>query len=552
MDQNGSFRGGGTGEASGAGQAAGPSLSVFAASRRVDDAGSSQDGFLPAPAHSPSYRDGLTGSLVLQGAEALTQDEASAVLSRLDALVRWAQAQQAKVLHRMQTLFRDDLLEDIGREDPALTFSLAAEEAAAILHLPTNTAKMLMSEAGRLCTTHTATLARLEDGSLGYGHVQTVLDQSQNVPDSELAGFEASLLEAAGAGQTSSQFRVKARRLREGRYPDTIPVRHQSAFERRRVCLAPDEDGMSWLSALLPAARAQLVYTQLTTAARGEQGAGDPRGVDQLRADILADLLDGDEDAMDSYDLERSVPASEVMDGGGLGGRAPDSGRNEARDSGNKDNQARTRARARTEILVLITAETLFGADEQPAELHGYGPISPETARRLARQAAHWTPVERNPDTDEILRVGRRRKVPAGLQRWLRARDGTCRFPGCRTNAAIAEIDHTKPWSHGGTTDHDNLEHLCRRHHMFKSRGFWKAQQHSPGIIEWTSPGGRTYRTDPHLTLAAGLSAGVSAGPGTGLSTGPRVEATKPAVSRMSGWISADELRGYGEDPPPF
>ncbi|MBO0909639.1 HNH endonuclease signature motif containing protein [Arthrobacter sunyaminii] len=474
MDQNGSFRRGGTGEASGAGQAAGPSLSIY----NAEPDSAPRD---PRTTHlDPAYRDGLTGSLVLQGAESLTQDETSVVLSRLDALVRWAQAQQAKVLHRMETLFRDELLEDVGREDPALTFSLAAEEAAAILHLPTNTAKMLMSEAGRLCTTHTATLARLEDGALGYGHVQTVLDQSQNVPEPELAAFEASLLESAAAGQTSSQFRVKARRLRENRYPDTIPVRHKSAFERRRVCLVPEEDGMSWLSALLPAARAQLVYTQLTTTARGEQGAGNPRGVDQLRADILADLLDGDEDATHSHNLERSGPASEVMDGGGPGGRAPDSGRNKAR------------ARARTEILVLITAETLFGADEQPAELHGYGPISPETARRLARQAAHWTPVERTPDTEEILRVGRRRKVPAGLQRWLRARDGTCRFPGCRTNAAIAEIDHTKPWSHGGTTDHDNLEHLCRRHHMFKSRGFWKAHQRIPGIIEWTSPGGRT------------------------------------------------------------
>ncbi|WP_104104997.1 HNH endonuclease signature motif containing protein [Arthrobacter sp. 08Y14] len=544
MDQNGSFRRGGTGDCVGAGQHGVSSRSVFAA--EPDSA--PRD---PRTVHmDPAYRDGLTGSLVLQGVESLTQDESSVVLSRLDAVVRWAQAQQAKVLHRMETLFRDDLLEDVGREDPALTFSLAAEEAAAILHLPTNTAKMLMSEAGRLCTTHTATLARLEDGSLGYGHVQTVLDQSQNVPDSELAGFETVLLEAAAAGQTSSQFRVKARRLREGRYPETVPVRHKSAFERRRVCLVPEEDGMSWLSALLPAARAQLVYTQFTTAARGEQGAGDPRGVDQLRADILADLLDGERDPM-GRDAEGSG-----HEGSGNHGAAGREGRTRSDAGDDKASEKKSRARARTEILVLITAETLFGADEQPAELHGYGPISPETARRLARQAAHWTAVERNPDTEEILRVGRRRKVPAGLQRWLRARDGTCRFPGCRTNAVMAEIDHTKPWSHGGSTDHDNLEHLCRRHHMFKSRGFWKARQHSPGIIEWTSPGGRTYRTDPHLTLATGLSTRPSTAPNTGPNTGPRsgprVEDTKPAVSRISGWIAADEPSGYADDPPPF
>ncbi|MCC3265087.1 HNH endonuclease signature motif containing protein [Arthrobacter gengyunqii] len=435
----------------------------------------------------------------------------------------------------METVFRDDLLEDIGREDPGLTFSLAAEEAAAILRLPTNTAKMLMSDAGQLCTTHTATLAGLEAGTLSYGHVQTVLDQSQNVPEAELAGFEQDLLAVAAAGQTPSQFRVKARRMREKTYPETIKVRHKTAFEQRRVCLAPDEDGMSWLSALLPAARAQLIYTQLTTAARGEQAAGDPRRVDELRADILADLLEGEDTVGDTGGDE----------GGDIHDNRADDGLDnhpimDTRDnSGNKDAKARARARARTEILVLINAETLFGADEQPAELHGYGPISPETARRLARQAAHWTPVERHPGTDEILRVGRRRKVPAGLQRWLRARDGTCRFPGCRTNAVISEIDHTKPWSHGGTTDHDNLEHLCRRHHMFKTRGFWKARQHRPGIIEWTSPGGRTYRTDPHLTLARGSDTGVAA-----------AQRVRPDVSCRSG---ADESPDdYGDDPPPF
>ncbi|MDN3481806.1 DUF222 domain-containing protein [Arthrobacter sp. APC 3897] len=536
MDQDGSFRSSGTGDLAGAGPGVVASRSVFEAAADV------------APG-----RDGFTGSLAVQGVQFLTQDEAGAVLSRLDSLARWAQAQQAKVLHRMETLFRDDLLQEVGREDPALTFSLAAEEAAAILHLPTNTAKMLMSDAGRLCTTHTATLGRLEEGMLGYGQVQTVLDQSLNVPAAELAGFEADLLELAAAGQTCPQFRVKARRLREKTYPETIPVRHRTAFEARRVCLAPDEDGMSWLSALLPAARAQLIFTQLSTAARGEQSAGDPRGVDQLRADILADLLDGDrdEDASgngDSGTENNGDEDSGTENNGGEGSRAG------GKAAGRK---TKARARARAEILVLITAETLFGADEQPAELHGYGPISPETARRLAREAARWTPVERHPDTHEVLRVGRRRKVPPGLQRWLRARDGTCRFPGCRTNAVISGIDHTTPWSRGGATDHDNLEYLCRRHHMFKSRGFWKANQSVPGIIEWTSPGGRTYRTDPHLTLAA---AGTTTRPATRSTTKgdtgpcrePDKDAAKPALIPMSGWIPADELPDDGDDPPPF
>ncbi|MBP3043026.1 HNH endonuclease [Arthrobacter jiangjiafuii] len=462
----------------------------------------------------------FTGSLVLQGVEVLDEEQAGVVLTRLDQLGRWVQAQQAKVLHRIEGIFRDEMFFASGKLEPGLAFSLAAEEAATILGIPTGTAAMRMSEAGTLCDTHAATLAKLESGALSYGHVQTVLDQSQNIPAGELPGFEAELLDVAVTGLTGSQFRVKARRLRENKYPETIQKRQRTAFEKRRVVLDPDCDGMSWLSALLPAEKAQAIFTQLSKAARGERSAGDPRMVDQLRADILEDLLLDHDDQQASFNAEKG----DATDCGGNPGDKAAGGKTRGR--------ARARARARTEILVLINAETLFGADEQPAELHGYGPISPETARRMAREAAKWTPVERDPETEEILRVGRRRKVPAGLQRWLRARDGTCRFPGCRSNAVISEIDHTRPWAQGGKTDHDNLEHLCRRHHMFKTEGFWKACQPAAGIIEWTSPGGRTYRTEPHLALL----------------TSPVVPV--PVDLRLP--ADVDDLPEADADPPPF
>ena len=156
----------------------------------------------------------------------------------------------------------------------------------------------------------------------------------------------------------------------------------------------------------------------------------------------------------------------------------------------------------RAEIMVLINAETLFGANNESAELHGYGPITAEAARTLARNARHWTGLVQDPRTGEILAVGRRRKVPAGLARWLRARDATCRFPGCRTSTATTEIDHTTDWAAGGGTNHGNLAHLCRRHHRYKTLGYWKATQPTPGVIEWTSPTGRRYRTEPFLRLA--------------------------------------------------
>ncbi|MEB4614609.1 HNH endonuclease signature motif containing protein, partial [Leucobacter sp. M11] len=47
----------------------------------------------------------------------------------------------------------------------------------------------------------------------------------------------------------------------------------------------------------------------------------------------------------------------------------------------------------------------------------------------------------------------------------LRARDGGCRWPGCRTAPKDCEAHHIVPWSQGGATDLDNGVLLCRFHH---------------------------------------------------------------------------------------
>ncbi|WP_146360944.1 HNH endonuclease signature motif containing protein [Arthrobacter yangruifuii] len=425
------------------------------------------------------FPDGFTGVLAMANLESFDEHATGEVLARLSHLVRWTQAQQARAINHMEKLFWDGMPPTWGKEGPGIAFSLAASECAAILNVPQTTAQGMMVEAGRLCSTHTATLTGLEQGRISYAHAQVVLDQCENVPSAELPEFEAELL-AKAEGITRPQFCAKARRLREKTYPETIPERHRTAFEKRKVILERDEDGMSWLSAHLRAEHAQQIYTALCTSARGEQSDGDPRTADQLRADILTQLL------MGGLGSPRSGGASKP-------GHESDS------DSGDEGPAG---VLPRAEIMVLINAETLFGADEQPAELHGYGPISADTARRLARNATHWTGLAQDPATGEILGVGRRRKVPAGLARWLRARDGTCRFPGCRVSTAVTEIDHTTDWAKGGDTEHGNLEHLCRRHHRFKTLGFWKATQPTPGVMEWTSPTGRVYRTDPFLELA--------------------------------------------------
>ena len=141
---------------------------------------------------------------------------------------------------------------------------------------------------------------------------------------------------------------------------------------------------------------------------------------------------------------------------------------------------------------------SLLGHTDEPAELDGYGPIDAGTARRLAAHAPSFQRILTHPETGAFLSYSRTTyRVPADLAGYLRTRDGTCRFPGCGRRAANCDVDHTVPWARDGHTRHDNLAHLCRKHHRLKHGTRWQMTQEPGGVIRWTSPAGREHITGP-------------------------------------------------------
>ena len=66
----------------------------------------------------------------------MNADEAGDTLTRLAALIGWAQAHQAQVVARIETLFARGIADVSGRENPAWAQSLAAAEIGALLRLP--------------------------------------------------------------------------------------------------------------------------------------------------------------------------------------------------------------------------------------------------------------------------------------------------------------------------------------------------------------------------------------------------------------------------------
>ena len=153
-------------------------------------------------------------------------------------------------------------------------------------------------------------------------------------------------------------------------------------------------------------------------------------------------------------------------------------------------------------IHVIAPAATVAGTSEQPGYLVGFGVIDAAMVRELARDA-----VRRIVEQPEISDAQALRYRPtAALQRWIRCRDLTCRFPGCTVPAERCDVDHTEPFNHadpaaGGQTVPWNMACYCREHHRLKTfhggPDGWQDQQLPDGTIVWTSPTGQVYRTTP-------------------------------------------------------
>jgi len=384
---------------------------------------------------APSARP--TGELAGFDPRALSAADRVDLVAALQEQKNWLDAVQARVLAEIDAADSSSL-------------NLSQEVVSLALKVPTLTAQRKLRTSRTLVGELPRTLALLTAGEITERHAQLIAETAWRL-DAELVGrFDSQVTERA-ADQTLSQLRQTASRAELALDPATAQQRHTRAVADRRVGFQPAADGMAELPVLLGAAEGQLIFTRLTAAAT-LLPAGDVRTMDQKRADLLVDaVLSG-------------LPQDALPE---LQGRRP-------------------------AIQVVVAADTLLGLDDEPGYLAGYGPITAETARRLAAdESGSWRRLLTDPDTGQLLDLGADRYRPSQrLRDFVSARDGVCAFPTCNQPGYRCEYEHITPFRQGGRTCRCNAALACRRHNLCKIGTGWRYRRNGDGSFTWTDDTG--------------------------------------------------------------
>ncbi|MER7073844.1 HNH endonuclease signature motif containing protein [Terrabacter sp. NPDC000476] len=140
---------------------------------------------------------------------------------------------------------------------------------------------------------HRLVLRALRDGAITLQRALQVVSETACLSDADVATVEESVLAPTRDGLPLSQraFTSRLRRAIAAVDERGAAERRSRARTRRGVYGRMIEDGMGCLTMTTDAATIAAILDRLDTAARALRAAGDPRTLDQLRCDLMADAL---------------------------------------------------------------------------------------------------------------------------------------------------------------------------------------------------------------------------------------------------------------------
>ena len=301
------------------------------------------------------------------------------------------------------------------------------------------------------------TLAALACGALSEWRATLIARESacltiedRRLLDAELCA-DVSKLDGLGDTRIVAEAKEIAARLDA----QAVVDRAAKAAADRTVTIRPAPDCMTYVTVLLPVKQGVGVYAALKREA-------DTTFDDRSRGQVMADTL---------FERVTGRPAEQ-----------PES----------------------VALHLVMSDQALWGQDNAPAVLDGYGPIPASVARDLVRDAvvderslATLRRLYRHLKSGSLVAMeSRSRCFPKGLAGFIGNRDRTCRTPYC--DAPIRHRDHATPRNRGGPTSAANGLGECERCNYAKEAPGWHVtagDENGTHVAEFVTPTGARYRS---------------------------------------------------------
>jgi Domain of unknown function (DUF222) len=301
------------------------------------------------------------------------------------------------------------------------------------------------------------TLAALECGALSEWRSTLIVRESACLDIEDRRRLDAELCADVGniEGMGDARITAAAKEIAARLDAQAVVDRAAKAEADRTVTIRPAPDCMTYVTALLPVAQGVGVYAALK---RAVDTTFDNRSRGQVMADTLVERVTG-------------RPAEEPE---------------------------------HVALNLVMSDQSLWGQDNAPAVLDGYGPIPASVAQRLVRDAvvderslATLRRLYRDPKSGSLVAMeSRSRFFPKGLAGFIGVRDRTCRTPYC--DAPIRHRDHAIPRNRGGPTSATNGLGECERCNYAKEAPGWRvaaANENGVHTAEFVTPTGARYRS---------------------------------------------------------
>ena len=280
--------------------------------------------------------------------------------------VKVLRAHQRMVAHYQAKLYEDmasvrDAYRDMDN-DHEYAAMLAACEVRTVLHLTCRSADVDMSFALDLAQRLSSVLGMLSAGVIDYRRARTIERETCHLSAAVAQGVVARIKESAPM-MTTGQLAERIKKLYIDADPQEAEARYRGAVADRKLIAEPTVDGTAnLLGHNLPPDRVAAVSRRINSIAKSLRRSGETRTMDQLRADVYLDILNGEDH----------------------------------------------KSSARAVVHLTADLDTLAGLSSHPGELNGFSPVISDIARQVAldQPDTEWQYTITDKATGEHLHSG--------------------------------------------------------------------------------------------------------------------------------------------------